>query len=95
MRTRRPILQPGRAFRIPAGEPPVSTLTGDTHRLGDVSDRPTLLADTLNNETTPMDIESGVTVSHEDLLWGCGAITTPIGGLHSSKTVTNVPAEYT
>jgi hypothetical protein len=51
-------------------------------------------ADPLNDQTTPINGEPSITVTHEDLLVGVTAITTPLGGLHSSQTVTNVPAGY-
>jgi hypothetical protein len=59
-----------------------------------MSHRPTLHPDTIDQQTPTKHVEPGVTVSHEDLLGVVAAITTPTGGLHSSKPVTNVPAGY-
>jgi hypothetical protein len=61
-----------------------------------MSHRPSLTTDTLDDQTTPKQIEPSVTVCHEDLRW----VDDEQSPLHSEvftqpKTVTNVPAEYT
>jgi hypothetical protein len=94
MRPRRPIHQPGVALNVPAGNPTMRTLTRNPHRFGDMRNRHPLHAYPLHNQTTTMNREPSITVTHEDLPVGVTAITTPLGGLHSSKTVTNVPAEH-
>ena len=56
---------------------------------------PPLLAESLNQQATPPNSQTSVTVPHEDLRWVSTAVTTPLGGLHSRQGVTNVLAEYT
>jgi len=73
----------------------MSALPGHPHRLSGMSHRPTPLANSPNQKTTPKNSQTSVTVTHEDLRWVLTAITTPLGGLHSRQGVTNVPAEYT
>jgi len=43
-------------------------LPGDAELFGHVSDRPTVVDDPLDEETTTMQIQSSVSVGHEDLL---------------------------
>ena len=45
-------------------------LAGDTELFGDVSDRPTLIDHARNEQTTTMQIQTGISVGHEDLLVG-------------------------
>ncbi len=59
-----------------------------------MSHRHPLATDALNDQTPPINGEPGITVSHEDLLVGVTAITTPLGGLHLGQTIANVPAEF-
>jgi hypothetical protein len=60
-----------------------------------VGDGLTLHDDTLHEQSSAMERETGVTVSHEDLRFVKTAISTMPGGLHASANVTNVQAEYT
>jgi len=43
-------------------------LPRNTELLGDVSDRATVPEDSLDEETTTMEVQTGVSVEHEDLL---------------------------
>lgn len=49
--------------------------------------------DPLNQQTTPMNREPGITVTHEDLQWVLTAITTPLGGLHLYKDCHQRPGQ--
>ena len=53
-----------------------------------------LAADTVHEQATAMNGETGITVRHEDLLVCEAANSTMPGGLHASADVTNVQAEY-
>ena len=47
-----------------------------------MSDRHPLATNPTNQQTTTMNRQTCITVTHEDLLWVLSAITTPHGGLH-------------
>ena len=67
MRPRGSVLQPGIAFNIEPRQPPMRTLARDPHCFGRMSHRPSQDPDPVNNQTTTMNVETSVTVTHEDL----------------------------
>src|ERR1700750_1327312 len=67
-----------------AGDPAVTALARHPHRLGDVGDGLTLDDDALHEQSSAMECETGVTVSHEDLRFVKTAISTMPGGLLTS-----------
>jgi hypothetical protein len=68
VRTRRPVDQAGLTFGAEPRDPPVSALTGDAELLGDMGNGPTVADDPLDEQTTTMQIQTSVSVGHEDLL---------------------------
>jgi hypothetical protein len=95
MRPRRPIREPGIAFRVEPSDPAMRTLTRDPHRLRDMRDRHALLSNTTDQQTATMHRQTSVTVTHEDLRVVATAITTASEVFAShQRTVTNVQAEY-
>ena len=68
-------------------------------RLRDVSDRPTLVADPLDQQPPTMNVQPGITVGHEDLRTVDDLDITHRTRRSSLRqqpvrSVTNVPAEY-
>jgi hypothetical protein len=45
-------------------------LPGDPQLLGDVSDRAAIAKDTFDEQTTPVGVQTSISVGHEDLLVG-------------------------
>jgi hypothetical protein len=70
MRSRRAIDQTGLPLGPEPGHPPVRTLTGDTQLLGHVSHRPTITDHPGHQQMTTMQIQTSISVGHEDLLVG-------------------------
>ena len=68
--TRGAVEQAGLALGAESGDPAVGALTGDAELLGDVRDRPTVLDHPRDEQTTTMQIQTSVSVGHEDLLVG-------------------------
>ncbi len=68
MRPRGPVRQACLALGTEPGDPPVSTLPGDTELLGDVSDGSAMADYPINKQTTTVQIQTSVSVGHEDLL---------------------------
>ncbi len=85
VRSRRPIRQASILLSVEARNPAMRSLTRDPHRLGDMSNGHPLNTDPSNRQTTSMNREMGITVTHEDLQWELTAVTTPLGGLHPIK----------
>ncbi len=67
-RSRRSICQAGPALGSEPGNPPVRALTGDTDLLSNVSNRSAVADYPINKQTTTMQIQTSVSVGHEDLL---------------------------
>ena len=87
-------MQTGLAFDVEAGDPPVGALSRDPHRSSDMGDRHLLLTDALHKQQPAMECQTGVTVTHEDLL-GCGdGNPHSTGGIRLRQPVTNVLAGY-
>jgi hypothetical protein len=87
-------VQTGLAFGVKASNPTVSALTRDPHRSGDMSDRHLLFPDPLHEQPPAVERQTGVTVTHEDLL-GCGdGNPHSTGGLRLRQPVTNLTAGY-
>ena len=63
---RRPLDQPRFALSVDPGLPPVCALTGDPHRLRGVSNSPASSADPVHQQTTTVDIQTGISVGHEN-----------------------------
>jgi hypothetical protein len=70
VRPRGTIKQARLALDTEAGDPAVCTLARDAELLGDVRDRAALLDHPGNEQTTAMEIQTSVSVGHEDLLVG-------------------------
>ncbi len=68
MRSRRAISQAGIALDPKPGNPAMSALARDTKFLGDVSDGSAVLDHARDKQTTTMQIQTSVSVGHEDLL---------------------------
>ena len=79
MRPRTPLLETGDPLGIKASNPAMGALAGDTHRLGDMSDRHLLVPDALHEQTATVERQAGVTVTHEDLRLVKTAISTAPG----------------
>ncbi len=96
MRTRRSVMQTGLALELEASDPLVGALPADPHRLRDMRDRHPLAVDTVNEQTSTLEREPGITVRHEDLL-ACedGNLHTARRSSPSQGPVTNLSAEYT
>lgn len=98
MRARGPVQQAGLALRPEPRDPAMGTLTRDPELFRDMGDGATMTDHSLNEQTTAMQIQSGVSVEHEDLraVVKTSDISTKPGGPHLSQdpTVTNVLAEY-
>ena len=92
------VLQAGVALDVEPGHPAMRALARDAHRLGCMRHRPALTADPIDQQTATMNIETGVSVGHENLrAVGTSTIHTSPGGSPRRQhlRVTNVPAEYT
>jgi len=61
-------MQAGVALGAEPGNPTVCALAGDAELLGHVRDRTTLLDHSGDKQTTAMQVQTGVSVGHEDLL---------------------------
>jgi hypothetical protein len=90
------IVKPSLTFGSEPGDPPVSALAGHAHRFGDVRDRHPGL-DAFDEESTTVNGQTSITVTHEGLLVCEAANSTRPGGLHSCQQtrVTNLVAGYT
>lgn len=68
VRARGPVDQSRLTLGPPSRNPAVGALTRDAELLGHMSDRATITHDPLDQQTTTMNIQTGVSVGHEDLL---------------------------
>src|SRR4051794_26984906 len=78
------IVQRGEAASLEASYPAMTALARHPHRFGDVGDGPALDDDSLHEQSSAVERETGVTVSHEDLRFVKTAISTMPGGLLTS-----------
>ena len=69
-RTRGPVEQTGLTLSAEPRNPTVRALTRDAKVLGDMRHRSTITDHPLNEQTTTMQIQTGISVGHEDLLVG-------------------------
>jgi hypothetical protein len=69
-RTRGPVKQTGLTLGPEPGNPAVRALAGDTKLFRNVGDRSTVLDNPSYEQTATMQIETGISVGHEDLLVG-------------------------
>ena len=65
---RGPVGQTGLTLSTEPSHPPMGTLPRDTELLGDMGDRTAVPKHPLNEQTTTMQVQPGVSVGHEDLL---------------------------
>jgi hypothetical protein len=76
----------------------VCALPGDPQLLGDVGDRSAVIEDPLYEQPTTIEVQTSISVGHEDLLGWQRRQTSPLSRevllVHKTQTVTNVPAEY-
>lgn len=68
LRPRRSVKQADIAFSTETSDPTMSALSRDTKFLGYMRDGPTVIDDPLNEQTATMQIQTGISVGHEDLL---------------------------
>lgn len=94
VRARGPVAQTDLAFGAESGDPAVRALAGDAGFFATwATGRPSSI--TRDKQTTAMQIQTGISVGHEDLLVAedvrhlhCREVLL----LHKTQTVTNVPA---
>lgn len=98
MRTRRPVPQPLDPELIEAPHPAVGALARDPELLRDMRDRAAIAPDPPNEQTTTVERQPRISVSHEDLRLVKTGISTAPGGLRMinkpRRSVTNLVAEY-
>ena len=98
-------MQPRLTLLAEAADPTVSALPGDPLGLGGMGHGPALDTDTLDQQLPATEVQSGITVGHQDLRLMVRALGKPHPNRRSSHdqqpraachdpTVTNVLAEY-
>ena len=70
MRPRGPIKESDVAFGAKARDPAMGALPGYTELLGDMGDRARLVDDASNKQSPAVQVQTGISVGHEDLLVG-------------------------
>jgi hypothetical protein len=65
-----PVEQPGFSFGAEPGDPTVGALARDAEFLGDVGDRASVGDDPGHEQAPAVQVQSSVSVGHEDLLVG-------------------------
>jgi hypothetical protein len=67
---RGPVIKAGLTLGAEAGDPPVGTLARDPEFFRYVGDRSSVVEHALNQHTPAMEVQTSVSVGHEDLLVG-------------------------
>jgi hypothetical protein len=79
---------------VETSQPAVGALTRDSHRLGDMCHRHSLVADPFDQQAPAVKRQSSITVTHEDLRVVKTDISTAPEVFISGQPVTNLLAGY-